>query len=774
MIPTIDIVPLLVALTGVAAAGWITLLLLAGASAALRHRVAVATLLSLLAVPAALRLPTVALPVLPGIASPSILAPAVDEPADPGAPGRMNTASAPAGALLPGGGFGFGVTGANDAHPWAPPLDPATTLVFSSLLISLILGARLLLAVAAARRVVRESIPVCDERLLVACEQASEELGIRRPLALRTAPALAIPAVYGWRRPTLLLPPAASEWSAARLRSVMIHELAHVARHDGLALLLGHVVTALFWFHPLAWLLARESRLASERACDDRVLERGVRASQYARDLVAITQGAEARRWLPGVATAFARRSALGTRLVAILEPGVRRGPVSRRMSTAIAIAAMLLVATLGSLRVVAATPPDASDEAAQFAYDAASTGATEASAREQSYLLEKKYSQKKSERAEAVQAFESDREAATYQLAQSRKDDRRAGEDAYDRAADLYDRERYAEAGPAFVRAASFRYRTATAYYNAACSFALAGREVEALDALAKSLDAGFDRPELIASDDDLDAIRERPEFRRLLERARNTDSAKAERDALVYDFNALRADRSADADEWRSAGIELLRAGDHDRALEAFEREFGIDSSAAALYNQACALSLDGRLPLALERLERSILTGFGDSDDLAKDDDLRALRGQRRFTELQMLTSDLELRIENDWFGRRVKPTSPARYERVAREHPKVGRAWFNLGYATLVNGDHARSAQAFEQALALGYRRATTMYNLGCVYAQLERPDDAFRWLERAAAAGLDVREHAEHDEDLEPLRSDPRFKRMRERWYSGKS
>src|SRR5947208_2298285 len=39
---------------------------------------------------------------------------------------------------------------------------------------------------------------------------------------------------WGWRRPTVLLPAAASTWSRERIDVVMMHELAHIARRDWL------------------------------------------------------------------------------------------------------------------------------------------------------------------------------------------------------------------------------------------------------------------------------------------------------------------------------------------------------------------------------------------------------------------------------------------------------------------------------------------------------------------------------------------------------------
>ena len=66
--------------------------------------------------------------------------------------------------------------------------------------------------------------------------------------------------MVGLWRPRVLLPSAASEWSAERRRAVLVHELGHVRRRDGLALCLGQLSCALYWFQPLVWIALRRLR----------------------------------------------------------------------------------------------------------------------------------------------------------------------------------------------------------------------------------------------------------------------------------------------------------------------------------------------------------------------------------------------------------------------------------------------------------------------------------------------------------------------------------
>ena len=54
--------------------------------------------------------------------------------------------------------------------------------------------------------------------------------------------------------------------------------------------------------------------------------------------------------------------------------------------------------------------------------------------------------------------------------------------------------------------------------WYNLACARALLGREEAAMEALQRAIGLGFDNLELMATDADLDPLRDRDDFRTLL----------------------------------------------------------------------------------------------------------------------------------------------------------------------------------------------------------------------------------------------------------------
>jgi beta-lactamase regulating signal transducer with metallopeptidase domain len=114
-------------------------------------------------------------------------------------------------------------------------------------------------------------------------------------------------------------------WTLDRRRAVLLHELAHVRRRDLVGHTIGRFACALYWFHPLVWTAAKRLRSESERACDDlapqlrRSRERLRRTPTRHRDW-------RAPHATPAVALAMARRKEFEGRMLAILDPELRRG----------------------------------------------------------------------------------------------------------------------------------------------------------------------------------------------------------------------------------------------------------------------------------------------------------------------------------------------------------------------------------------------------------------------------------------------------------------
>lgn len=164
---------------------------------------------------------------------------------------------------------------------------------------------------------------------------------------LRMYPGAIVPFVFGLQHPQIVVPADWADWSVSRRRAVLLHELAHIQRRDIASQLLANVVTALWWFQPLCWLNRSSLRRESERACDALVLRSGVRASEYASELLAVAKTFTENRLTSSAAIAMAGRGDLQHRLYAILDP--QHAAATRRPVAAL-VALVILTVTASAV----------------------------------------------------------------------------------------------------------------------------------------------------------------------------------------------------------------------------------------------------------------------------------------------------------------------------------------------------------------------------------------------------------------------------------------
>ena len=98
---------------------------------------------------------------------------------------------------------------------------------------------------------------------------------------------VSVPMVAGLVRPVILMPRSAESWPLSQRAAALKHERAHLERKDLWTSLIAHLACALYWFHPLAWAVARHLRREQETACDDAVLCSGFEPASYAEALIA-------------------------------------------------------------------------------------------------------------------------------------------------------------------------------------------------------------------------------------------------------------------------------------------------------------------------------------------------------------------------------------------------------------------------------------------------------------------------------------------------------
>jgi HEAT repeat protein len=194
-------------------------------------------------------------------------------------------------------------------------------------------------------RIIRRSRPLESQDWTNPLWEVADRLELEKAPRLVRSEDAKMPFACGLLHPTIVLPAECDSWTLDRRRAVLLHELAHVRRRDLVGHTIGRFACALYWFHPLVWTAAKRLRSESERACDDLALNCGARASDYAEHLLDIVTGVR-HHATPAVALAMARRKEFEGRMLAILDPELRRGAPSRRQTVGLVggLAALSLV----------------------------------------------------------------------------------------------------------------------------------------------------------------------------------------------------------------------------------------------------------------------------------------------------------------------------------------------------------------------------------------------------------------------------------------------
>jgi beta-lactamase regulating signal transducer with metallopeptidase domain len=190
-----------------------------------------------------------------------------------------------------------------------------------------------------------------DSHWLSALARAQRRMGFKYGTALLTSNELASPISWGLMRPVILLNTRAVE-ATDKAEAIIAHELAHVARLDWAKLLLARVATALFWFNPLVWLLAREAHQLREETADDSVLAADIADTDYAQLLVGVARH-ESPGLLLGAHGVAPSSNSLARRVARVLDAKIMRGPAAGSFAAGVFVGALVIAAPLAALTLV-------------------------------------------------------------------------------------------------------------------------------------------------------------------------------------------------------------------------------------------------------------------------------------------------------------------------------------------------------------------------------------------------------------------------------------
>ncbi|MGN6589456.1 MAG: M56 family metallopeptidase [Sphingomicrobium sp.] len=193
-----------------------------------------------------------------------------------------------------------------------------------------------------------------DGHWLSALARAQRRMGFKHGTALLTSDELASPISWGLLRPVILLNSRAVE-ASGEAEAIIAHELAHVARMDWIKLLLARVATALFWFNPLVWVLAREAHQLREEAADDSVLAADIVDTDYAQLLVGVARH-ECPSLLLGAHGVAPSKSSLARRVARVLDAKLIRGPAAGSFALTVFAGALVVATPLAALTLAPAS----------------------------------------------------------------------------------------------------------------------------------------------------------------------------------------------------------------------------------------------------------------------------------------------------------------------------------------------------------------------------------------------------------------------------------
>lgn len=170
-------------------------------------------------------------------------------------------------------------------------------------------------------------------------------LGLQRSPRVLQVPGRVSPMIWAFAGPAKIVVPTElfNELDDVSRQTLLLHELAHYRRGDQWIRWLELLTLGLYWWHPVAWLVRREIRLAEELACDACVVsQRPDDRRAYAEMLVSTVAFLSADD-LPALATGVGTKGTIEERLRNIMSSASDMR-VTHRVKLLVGIVAILFL----------------------------------------------------------------------------------------------------------------------------------------------------------------------------------------------------------------------------------------------------------------------------------------------------------------------------------------------------------------------------------------------------------------------------------------------
>ncbi|MBV8369139.1 MAG: pentapeptide repeat-containing protein [Candidatus Eremiobacteraeota bacterium] len=179
---------------------------------------------------------------------------------------------------------------------------------------------------------------LADELPWLTAPNAAREIYLRLSYETET------PVAIGFRRPVILIPTElATAEGLAAIESLVLHEYAHLARHDDWTNLVQRTIERIFWFNPVVWLVGRRIALEREIASDDAVVEKTGEPHAYATSLWRLAREMRMPEHAVVAPGALLTRKQITVRIEQLLDK--KRARLHRSPATALGVALAALLA---------------------------------------------------------------------------------------------------------------------------------------------------------------------------------------------------------------------------------------------------------------------------------------------------------------------------------------------------------------------------------------------------------------------------------------------
>jgi beta-lactamase regulating signal transducer with metallopeptidase domain len=217
--------------------------------------------------------------------------------------------------------------------------------VFASILFRHIFG------LYGAFRITKEAEDIKDPFWRHLLHSFLDAISLKKRVSLLRHTKVKVPLTWGWLKPVVIMPTESKFWSLNQRSSALLHELSHIKRGDFLVMMLARISLSLFWFNPLSWVVFHMMKKEQEKACDELVLNTGIKPSDYAADLLSIRKSIQVFWTPPGAVLEALGRSQLNDRLITILKKKYKMKEVKMRSKIFLSVFVILTIAFLGMAR---------------------------------------------------------------------------------------------------------------------------------------------------------------------------------------------------------------------------------------------------------------------------------------------------------------------------------------------------------------------------------------------------------------------------------------